>query len=144
MRTGVGPFRFTIIARSHRVRQPLRGFVQTADDRVMIAGFIIGGNGGGNSGIVVRAIAPSLSGVIAGVLSDPTLELKDANGSTLIFNDDWQQSTQAADMSARGLAPSDSRESALAVSLANGGYTAIVRGKGGETGVAVVEVYNVD
>jgi hypothetical protein len=121
-----------------------RGFVQTADDRIMIAGFIIGGSGGGNSGIVVRAIAPSLSSVIAGVLPDPTLELKDANGSTLVFNDDWQQSPQAADISARGLAPSHASESALGVSLSNGAYTAIVRGKAGATGVAVVEVYNVD
>ncbi|HEX8934763.1 MAG TPA: hypothetical protein VF788_11350, partial [Pseudonocardiaceae bacterium] len=121
-----------------------RGFVQTADDRIMIAGFIIGGNGGGNSGIVVRAIAPSLSGIIAGVLPDPTLELKDANGSTLLFNDDWQQSPQAGDISARGLAPSHPQESALGVSLSNGAYTAIVRGKGGATGVAVVEVYSVD
>lgn len=120
-----------------------RGFVDTGDN-VMIGGFIIGGNGGGNSGIVVRAIAPSLSGMIAGVLPDPTLELKDANGSTLVFNDDWQQSPQAADISARGLAPSDPLESALGVSLSNGAYTAIVRGKGGATGVAVVEIYNVE
>jgi hypothetical protein len=35
-------------------------------------------------------------------------------------------------------------ESALGVSLSNGAYTAIVRGKAGETGVAVVEVYNVE
>ena len=82
--------------------------------------------------------------MIAGVLPDPTLELKDANGSTLVFNDDWQQSPQAGAISARGLAPSDPRESALAISLSNGAYTAIVRGKGGETGVAVVEVYNVE
>ena len=145
--TGVGTVQIYDLAQTSNSKLAnisSRGFVQTADDRVMIAGFIIGGSGGGNSGIVVRAIAPSLSGVIAGVLPDPTLELKNANGSTLVFNDDWQQSPQANDISARGLAPSDSRESALGVSLANGAYTAIVRGKGGETGVAVVEVYNVD
>jgi hypothetical protein len=121
-----------------------RGFVQVADDQVMIAGFIVGGEVGASSGIIVRAIAPSLSSVIPGVVPDPTLELKDANGSTLVFNDDWQQSPQAADISARGLAPSHAHESALGVSLSNGAYTAIVRGKGGATGVAVVEVYNVD
>jgi hypothetical protein len=120
-----------------------RGFVQVADDRIMIAGVIIGGNGSGNSGIVVRAIAPSLKALIPGVLSDPTLELKDENGSTLVANDDWQQSPQAADIVTRGLAPSDIHESAVGVSLSNGAYTAIVRGKNGETGVAVVEVYNV-
>jgi hypothetical protein len=35
-------------------------------------------------------------------------------------------------------------EVALAIALSNGAYTAIVRGKGGETGVAVVEVYHVE
>jgi len=121
-----------------------RGFVQVADDRVMIAGFIVGGDVGASSGIIVRAIAPSLSSVIPGVVPDPTLELKDANGSTLVFNDDWQQSPAAADISARGFAPSSTLESAVGVSLPNGAYTAIVRGKNGETGVAVVEVYNVN
>jgi hypothetical protein len=122
-----------------------RGFVQAADDKIMIAGFIIGDNGGASAGVVVRALGPSLSAFgIAGVLPDPTLEVKNANGSTLFSNDDWQQSPQAADISAKGLAPSNPSESAIALSLSNGAYTAIVRGKGGATGVAVVEVYNVE
>jgi hypothetical protein len=122
-----------------------RGFVQAADDKIMIAGFIIGGNGAADAGVVVRALGPSLSAFgIAGVLPDPTLEIKNVNGSTLFSNDDWQQSPQAADIGASGLAPSDPSESAIALSLPDGAYTAIVRGKGGATGVAVVEVYNVD
>jgi hypothetical protein len=121
-----------------------RGFIQPGEDKVMIAGFIIGGNSGADSRMVVRALGPSLSAFgIAQVIPDPTLELKDANGSTLASNDDWQQ-TQAAEINARNLAPGDIHESALAISLPNGGYTAIVRGKGGATGVAVVDVYNVE
>jgi hypothetical protein len=122
-----------------------RGFVEAADSGVMIAGFIIGGNGGADSRVVVRALGPSLSAFgIAGALADPTLELKNANGSTLISNDDWQQSPGAAEISSRGLAPGDIHESALVTSLPNGGYTAIVRGHNGGTGVGVVEVYNVE
>jgi hypothetical protein len=122
-----------------------RGFVEAADSGVMIAGFIIGGNGGADSRVVVRALGPSLSAFgIPGALADPTLELKNANGTTLISNDDWQQSPGAAEISSRGLAPGDIHESALVTSLPNGGYTAIVRGHNGGTGVGVVEVYNVE
>jgi hypothetical protein len=111
----------------------------------MIAGFIIGGNGGADSRVVVRALGPSLAAFgISGVLPDPTLELKNANGSTLLSNDDWQQAAAATEISNRGLAPGNGQGSPLAISLPNGGYTAIVRGKGTDSGVAVVEVYNVD
>lgn len=119
-----------------------RGFVGT-NDNVMIGGFIIGGNGQANGRVVIRAIGPSLSVFgITGALQDPTLELKDANGSTLISNDDWKQS-QEAEINQTGLAPTDIRESALVTSLPDGNYTAIVRGKDNTTGVAVVEVYSV-
>jgi hypothetical protein len=119
-----------------------RGFVDT-DNNVMIGGFIIGGNGQANTRVVVRAIGPSLSAFgINGVLEDPVLELKDANGATLVSNDDWMQG-QAAEIQQLGLAPGDSRESALLASLPQGNYTAIVRGKSNSTGVGLVEVYNV-
>lgn len=145
--TGVGTVQIYDLAptsKSKLANISSRGFVQAADDKIMIAGFIIGGNGSANAAAVVRALGPSLGAFgIAGVLPDPTLEIKNANGSTLFSNDDWQQSPQAADISARGLAPSDPSESAIALSLPDGAYTAIVRGKAGATGVAVVEVYNV-
>jgi hypothetical protein len=121
-----------------------RGVVETPDNRILIGGFIIGGNGGGDCRVIVRALGPSLIAFQIGTpLPDPTLEVKNANGSTLAFNDDWQQSPQAAEIQARGFAPAD-KESALMISLPNGAFTAIVRGKDGNTGVAVVEVYNVD
>jgi hypothetical protein len=44
---------------------------------------------------------------------------------------------------ATGLAPKDDRESAILMTLAPDSYTAIVRGKGGSTGVALAEVYNI-
>ena len=119
-----------------------RGFVGT-NDNVMIGGFIIGGNSPANGRVVVRAIGPSLSGLgITDALSDPFLELKDANGSTLLSNDDWRES-QEMEINQTGLAPADDRESAIVTSLPNGNYTAIVSGKNNGTGVAVVEVYGV-
>lgn len=40
--------------------------------------------------------------------------------------------------------PSDPHESAIVATLSPGSYTAIVRGQNGGTGVALVEVYNLD
>jgi hypothetical protein len=117
-----------------------RGFVGTGD-HVLIGGFVIGGNGRGNGRVVVRALGPSLSAFgITGVLQNPVLALKNANGSTVISNDDWQES-QEMEINQTGLAPAEMRESALVTSLSDGYYTAIISGQNDATGVAVVEVY---
>jgi hypothetical protein len=119
-----------------------RGFVDTGDN-AMIGGFIVGGEGTADARVVVRGIGPSLSAFgITGALQDPTLELKNSNGITLISNDDWQQG-QPTEINQLNLAPSDSRESALVATLPHGNYTAVLHGKDNTTGVAVVEVYNV-
>ncbi len=116
-----------------------RGFVNIGDN-VTIGGFIISVHA---TTVVVRAIGPSLSAFgITGALQDPTLALKDANGATLIFNDNWQDNpAQATELMAAGLAPTNPLESGIDTTLPPGQYTAIVRGKGNTTGVAVVEVY---
>ncbi|HEX8489988.1 MAG TPA: hypothetical protein VF626_03125, partial [Chthoniobacterales bacterium] len=110
---------------------------------VLIAGFIVGQNIGAAK-VVVRALGPSLaqSGIV-NFLADPTLELRDNNGALIVGNDNWQEnSSQAAQVSASGLAPGNAQESAIPISLLPGMYTAIVAGKGGGTGVGLVEVYN--
>jgi hypothetical protein len=89
----------------------------------------------------VRAIAPSLIAFgIPSPLPDPVLTLKDINGVTLATNDNWQ-SSQAADITATGLAPTNDLESAILTSLPAGSYSGIVSGKGSATGVALIEVY---
>ncbi|HVF71634.1 MAG TPA: serine hydrolase domain-containing protein [Chthoniobacterales bacterium] len=120
-----------------------RGFVET-DNGVMIGGLIVGpSSSAGNAKVVVRALGPSLANSgINGTLSDPTLDLVNASGTILRSNDDWK-SSQQAEIEAAGLAPSIDAESALIQTVAPGNYTAIVRGKGNTTGVALVEVYNV-
>jgi hypothetical protein len=120
-----------------------RGFVDTGDD-VMIGGFIIGGDGQADARVVVRAIGPSLAAFgITGALQDPIVELKDVNGTTLMSNDDWPQG-QPTEINQLNLAPGDTREAALVTSLPPGNFTAVLRGKNSTTGVAVVEVYNVE
>ncbi len=114
-----------------------RGRVGTGED-VLIGGFI--SRGGGR--LVLRAIGPSLAAAgVASPLPDPVLTLKDSNGVTLATNDDWQSSSQAAAIIATGLAPTDPKEAVILTALSAGNFTGIVSGKGTDTGVAVVEVY---
>ena len=112
-----------------------RGFVQTGDD-VMIGGFIVTGTG--MQQVLVRALGPSV--FPTGDLADPTLDLYDNNGLLLVSNDNWRD-TEEAEIIATGLPPGSGLEAAVVITLPPGGTTAIVRGKNGTTGLALVEVY---
>jgi N-acetylneuraminic acid mutarotase len=118
-----------------------RGNVRTGDD-IMIAGFIVEGSDGADA-IIVRGIGPSLYGFSPEtLLSDPKLELRDNNGQLIIENDNWMDDpNQAAIIQAFGLAPTNSLESAIAVTLMPGAYTALLSGVNNGTGVGLVEVY---
>jgi len=123
-----------------------RGFNDTGDN-VMIAGLIVEGSAGDNARVMVRAIGPSLSGAgVVNALQDPTLEIYTNNGTLLVSNDNWKVrsdgTSQQAEIEATTLPPANDSESAILRTLAPGNYTAIVRGKNNTTGVALVEVYN--
>jgi hypothetical protein len=119
-----------------------RGQVQTVNN-VMIGGFIIQGDS--PQTVLVTARGPSLAPFgITNPLANPKLEI--FSGQTKIFeNDDWE--TQAGGASAvsaiqaTGVAPTNSKEAALLVTLNPGAYTAIVSGVGGVIGVGIVEVF---
>jgi len=115
-----------------------RGLVQTGDN-VLIAGTIVVGPD--PQRVIVRAIGPSLT--VPGKLDDPTLELRDQNGVLVRANDNWRTGGQEAEIIGSTIPPTNDFESAVVAILpANGAsYTAIVRGVGGTTGIAVVEVY---
>jgi hypothetical protein len=115
-----------------------RGFVQGGDN-VLIGGLIVVGQSAADA--IVRAIGPSLT--VPGAMVDPTLELRDANGILLGSNDNWR-STQETTIIATGVAPTQDAEAAIVTTFSPGSYTAIVRGANGTTGVAVVEVYQLD
>jgi hypothetical protein len=111
-----------------------------AGDNVLIGGFIL--EGAEPTEILVRAIGPSLTKEgISGALADPILDLYDANGA-VITNDNWR-GTQEQAIIATGVAPTNDKESAILATLPPGPYTAIVSGKNRGTGVALVEVYNI-
>src|SRR5205807_5296704 len=101
-----------------------RALVRTGSN-VVIAGFILGNNGG-NDRIIVRGLGPSLSAFgVSNPLQDPMLELRDGNGNLLKANNDWTDNP-SEELIASGLAPSNPKESAIAASLPPGLYTAIL------------------
>jgi hypothetical protein len=107
------------------------------DENVLIAGFIVTGNG--PKRVIVRGLGPSVP--VNGRLPNPTLQLNGSNVS--IFNDDWKDS-QEAEIAGTTLAPADNLESAIVASLNPGNYTATLAGKTGTTGIGLVEVYDLD
>lgn len=121
-----------------------RAFVSTGDD-IVIAGFLLSDNVSDDR-VVVRGIGPSLapgSFPASVVLANPTLDLRDSNGGLVISNNDWQDNPdQAAEISARGLAPTNNLESGIAATLPPGLYTALLAGLHGGTGIGLVEVYD--
>jgi hypothetical protein len=115
-----------------------RGAVQRTADP-MIAGFVIGN--GDEDTVLLRAIGPSLNSFGLAGLSDPRLDLFDADGNVLASNDNWQD-TQAADISATGLAPTNPLEAAILVTLPRGVYTAVLSPvEGVSHGIALAELY---
>ncbi len=117
-----------------------RGLVQAGND-VMIAGIVVQRH---DKRVVIRALGPSLTAFgITNALPDPTLDLFNGNGALITSNDDWQ-ATQPTTIAGTGLAPSSDLESAIAINLAPGSYTAVVRGFDGAAGNALVEVYGVN
>ena len=72
-----------------------------------------------------------------------SLELHNANGATLIANDNWTDDpVSAALLTTNGLALSDPKESGIFTSLPAGQFTAILAGKDGGIGIGLIEIYN--
>src|SRR6266550_3080934 len=112
-------------------------------NNVAIAGFMVWGSQ--LKTVIVRVLGPTLGSYgVANVLSDPIVELHNSSGATIATNDDWQIGSQSSQISSSGYAPNNSNESAIIATLAAGAYTAIVRGYNNSTGVALVQVYELD
>jgi hypothetical protein len=131
----------TPIPASQAVNLSTRMHVQTGDN-VGIGGFIITGNSPKH--VLIRAIGPLLtqSGV-PNALADPVLQLFGTGPSPIASNNDWRD-TQEVAIQATGLSPTNDLESAIDATLAPGKYTAVVKGNGNTTGIALVEVYDLD
>jgi len=125
-----------------------RAFVQTGDN-VMIGGFMVQGTE--PKRVIIRAIGPELTQHgVPDALANPTLELHDGTGALIASNNNWATtiiggiitSNQVHEIQASGYVPGDPLESAIIADLPAGNYTAVIRGVNNTTGVALVEVYN--
>jgi hypothetical protein len=122
----------------------VRAQVET-DDNVLIDGLIL--QGGTPKRVLVRALGPSIKvngAPVPGTLQNPIMELHDGNGGLLETNDDWGSATNASEIQNTGLAPTDPKESAILMPLGPGNYTAVVRGVGRTTGIALAEAYKLN
>jgi hypothetical protein len=129
----------------------------TAGEGALIGGFSVTGNS--PKKVLVRGIGPGLTAYgLPSALADPLLTVYNAAGVPLAQNDQWetsapltaaQTSASPADLSAAFTSTGafalahGSKDAALIVVLAPGAYTAVVSGVGGQTGVALVEIYEI-
>jgi hypothetical protein len=113
-------------------------------------GFVISGST--PKTVLIRASGPALAAFgVAGTLPDPQLQLNRSNsdGTSVLLetNTGWGGSPQvtaaATAVGAFTWTNPLSADSALLVTLPPGAYTAVASGASGDSGVALVEVYNV-
>lgn len=118
-------------------------------DEVVIVGFMVSGTS--PKRLLVRGVGPELSLFgLSGVLSDPHLSLFEvtSDGSRLVKEADDLSSADGDIVAAAGKVGAfplaeTSRSSALAVWLAPGVYTAMVRSGSGAPGIGLVELYDI-
>ena len=114
---------------------------------VLIAGFVITGDF--PKQVLIRAIGPTLGQYgVPGFLADPQLDLYVAGATTpMLSNDNWggtaALTTAFNQVGAFALPDGASKDAAILVTLNPGSYSAVVSGVGNTTGVALVEVYDV-
>jgi N-acetylneuraminic acid mutarotase len=113
--------------------------VETGDN-ALIGGFIVTGTA--SKRVILRAIGPSLP--VPGALADPRLELYDSAGQLIAANDNWRDAPNRQEIIDSAIQPSNDLEAAILTTVAPGNHTAIVRGANGSTGVALVEVYDLE
>jgi beta-glucanase (GH16 family) len=123
-----------------------RGLVGTGSN-VLIAGFVVGGPD--PKTVLVRASGPALAAApfnVPGTLADPELQV--FSGSTVLeSNSGWGGdpgiAAAAASVSAFAWPDPTSNDAAVLMTLQPGAYTAIVSGASGDTGVSLLEVYDI-
>ncbi len=118
-----------------------RARVDTGDG-VAIGGFIVSGNA--SKKVAVRGLGPSLARFnLSGLLLDPVLELRQANGSLILKTDNWKDN-QRVQIEGSIYQPTDDRESVIVATLQPAAYTATLSGSGQTTGIGTVEIYDND
>jgi WD40 repeat protein len=111
-------------------------------DNILIAGFSIAGQGAKT--VLIRAVGPTLREFgVGAVLDDPRMVIFDSQGRQIAANDDWPSALVTSFSRAGAFPlPVGSRDAAWQTTLTAGaGYTVQVSGANGQTGEALIEVY---
>jgi alpha-tubulin suppressor-like RCC1 family protein len=133
-----------------------RGVVSNGQN-IIIPGVSVGGSS--SRILLIRAVGPTLGAFgVPGALANPTIRvIQSVNGTdtTVAANDDWETQSATATFTAAEVRelttkagaftlPSGSKDASLLFTTStNTSYTVLVSGAAGETGVALVEVYDV-
>lgn len=124
-----------------------RGFAGSGED-ALFGGFVVNGPDGGT--FLIRAIGPTLRSYgVKNALDNPLLQIINSGGALIHSSNGREIAANAADaayaatkVGAFTIAP-DSGDAVLLVTLPPGTYRTIVRGANGETGVALLELYQI-
>lgn len=116
-------------------------------DKVQIGGLIIAGNV--PKRVLFRVIGNSMKvggNPVPGRMTNPTLALYDNSDVQVAFNDDWGTAPEPerTEIENSGAKPDDPQEPAILRTLPAGAYTVVVVGNNNTTGIAVVEMYDLD
>jgi cytochrome c peroxidase len=121
-----------------------RAFAGTGDD-MLIAGFTVG-KGSGVDNIIVRGLGLSIPGLLSQKMYDPTLEVRNADGTTLVATDGWAGAGNGVEVYRAGLLPALSQEPVAFITLGPGAYTALlspqINGFYNPPAIALIEVYS--
>lgn len=130
----------------------IRGQAASGND-VLIAGFVIGGNG--PLRMLIRGIGPGLVPLgVTDAIADPRLTLYNA-GTRLAANDDWDAAPALGASDGAAIAAAGTRtgafplaagshDAALLVTLPPGAYTVLGSGAADTSGEMMIELYVVD
>jgi hypothetical protein len=114
----------------------------------LIPGFVVSGNRPKN--LLIRCAGPALASFgLTGVIPKPSITLY-KGASAIGTNTGWSTAVNSDEITAAARTASDfafpanSADSALYVNLAPGLYTVLTAGADGQTGIGLVEVYDLD
>jgi aryl-phospho-beta-D-glucosidase BglC (GH1 family) len=135
---------------AHFVNIATRAY-STTGSGVTIGGFVV--SGARPKQVLIRSVGPTLEsyGIArSSLLADPVMEVH--QGAPLIaVNDNWRDnanlsaiSTHGARIGAASIDTNDTQSSVLLAKTLPGAYTFIAGGKGGTSGIVLVEVYDAD
>lgn len=143
------PILVTVDDSSRFVNLSTLGYVD-AGEQTLITGFTITGTNART--VVIRGVGPGLTGFgVPNALPDPQIALFDAKGAAMTFyaDDDWSPdgrggfSPDFAKLGAFALDPT-SKDAAIIPTLAPGSYTVQLSVKAGQSGMAMIEIYEDD